>query len=252
MIIFIFILGLLLGSFYNVVGIRLLKNESIVKPRSHCPKCQHQLSWYENIPVISYLFLLGKCKNCKQKISLMYPAMELLTALLFMVSYLLFGISEEFFIAIIISSLVVLIFITDSKDMIILDEAIIGSGVLIFIIKIIFEGIIAALASISYGFLIFIFIFSFMLFGNFIFKKESLGGGDIKLSFIAGMVLGIPLGIFYVILGSFLAFPYAIYVSIKNEDGILPFGPFLAVSLLLCYCNSDMILEFLKALLNIT
>ncbi|MDD2238700.1 MAG: prepilin peptidase [Bacilli bacterium] len=252
MIIFIFILGLLLGSFYNVVGIRLLKNESIVKPRSHCPKCQHQLSWYENIPVISYLFLLGKCKNCKQKISLMYPAMELLTAILFMISYLLFGISGEFFIAIILSSLVVLIFITDSKDMIILDEAIIVSGVLIFIIKIIFEGIIAALASISYGFLIFIFIFSFMLFGNFIFKKESLGGGDIKLSFIAGMVLGIPLGIFYVILGSFLAFPYAIYVSIKNEDGILPFGPFLAVSLLLCYCNSDMILEFLKALLNIT
>lgn len=252
MIIFIFILGLLLGSFYNVVGIRLLKNESIVKPRSHCPKCQHQLSWYENIPVISYLFLLGKCKNCKQKISLMYPAMELLTAILFMISYLLFGISGEFFIAIILSSLIVLIFITDSKDMIILDEAIIVSGVLIFIIKIIFEGIIAALASISYGFLIFIFIFSFMLFGNFIFKKESLGGGDIKLSFIAGMVLGIPLGIFYVILGSFLAFPYAIYVSIKNEDGILPFGPFLAVSLLLCYCNSDMILEFLKALLNIT
>jgi len=136
--------------------------------------------------------------------------------------------------------------------MIILDEAIIASGVLIFIVKIIFEGIIAAFASISYGFLIFIFIFSFMLFGNIIFKKESLGGGDIKLSFIAGMVLGIPLGIFYVILGSFLAFPYAIYVSIKNEDGILPFGPFLAVSLLLCYCNSDMILEFLKSLLNVT
>ncbi|MDD2409375.1 MAG: prepilin peptidase [Bacilli bacterium] len=252
MVIFIFILGLLLGSFYNVVGIRLLKNESIIKPRSHCPKCQHQLSWYENIPIISYIFLLGKCKNCKQNISLMYPAMELLTALLFMVSYLLFGISGEFFIAIIISSLVVLIFITDSKDMIILDEAIIASGVLIFIVKIIFEGIIAAFASISYGFLIFIFIFSFMLFGNIIFKKESLGGGDIKLSFIAGMVLGIPLGIFYVILGSFLAFPYAIYVSIKNEDGILPFGPFLAVSLLLCYCNSDMILEFLKSLLNVT
>ncbi|MDD4705652.1 MAG: prepilin peptidase [Bacilli bacterium] len=252
MIIFIFVFGLLLGSFYNVVGIRLLKNESIVKPRSHCPKCQHQLSWYENIPVISYIFLLGKCKNCKQKISLMYPAMELLTAILFTVSYLLFGFSGEFFIAIIISSLVVLIFITDSKDMIILDEAIIASGILIFIVKIIFEGIIAALASISYGFLIFIFIFSFMLFGNIIFKKESLGGGDIKLSFIAGMVLGIPLGIFYVILGSFLAFPYAIYVSIKNEDGILPFGPFLAISLLLCYCNSDMIIEFLKVLLNVT
>lgn len=252
MIIFIFVLGLLLGSFYNVVGIRLLKKESIVKPRSHCPKCNHQLSWYENIPVISYIFLLGKCKNCKEKISLMYPAMELLTAVLFTVSYLLFDLTGQFYISIIISSLVVLIFITDSKEMIILDEALIASGILIFIVKIIFEGISPALASISYGLFIFIFIFSFMIFGNLVFKKESLGGGDIKLSFIAGMVLGIPLGIFYVILGSFLAFPYAIYVSIKNEDGVLPFGPFLVASLFLCYCNSEMILEFLRALLKIT
>ncbi len=252
MAIFIFILGLLLGSFYNVVGIRLLKNESIISPRSHCRKCNHQLSWYENIPIISFVFLLGKCKKCKKPISFIYPAMELLTGILFLLSYLLFGITGEFFISIIIGSLVVLIFITDTKDMIILDQALIASGLFIFIVKIIFEGILAALASITYGFIIFIFVLALMLMGNFIFKKESLGGGDIKLSFIAGMVLGVPLGIFYVILGSFLAFPYAMYVSIKNEDGMLPFGPFLAVSMLLCYCNSEFIIEFFKALLKLS
>lgn len=252
LLVYIFMIGLVLGSFYNVVGLRLLKNKSIIKPGSHCPKCGHHLQWYENIPVISYLFLLGKCKSCKQRISLMYPAMELLTAGLFLVSYLLFGFAESFWISIIISSLIVLIFITDSKEMIILDEALIASGVLILITKIIFSGILSALSSLGYGLIIFIFVYSFMLFGNLVFKKESLGGGDIKLSFIAGMVLGVPLGMFYIVLGSFLAFPYAIYVSIKNEDRMFPFGPFLAISLFLTYCNSELIFEFLKALLRIT
>ena len=135
--------------------------------------------------------------------------------------------------------------------MIILDEALLASGILIFIIKIIYEGIIPALSSLGYGFVVFLFVYSIMLFGNYLFKKESLGGGDIKLSFVAGMALGIPVGIFYVILGSFLAFPYAVYVSVKNEDGMLPFGPFLITSLLLSYINHDMIIEFLKALLHI-
>ncbi len=252
MIVLIFIIGLILGSFYNVVGLRLPLNKSIIKPGSHCQKCNNKLSWWENIPIISYIILRGKCNNCKEKISLIYPAMELLTGILFAVSYYLFGISMNFYISIIIASLVVLIFITDSKHMIILDETLIISGILIFIIKVIYEGFIPALQSIGSGLIIFIFVFGLMIMGNFLFKKESLGGGDIKLSFIAGMILNVPVGIFYVILGSFLAFPYAVYVSIKNEDGMLPFGPFLVTSLFLCFCNQEMIIEFLKALFRIS
>ena len=252
MALFIFITGLILGSFYNVVGLRLPEKKSIVSPGSHCPKCLHKLKAYENIPVISYLFLRGKCSSCKEKISLMYPAMELLTGILFLVAYLLFGITMEFFMLLVLSSLLVLIFITDSKHMIILDEALVASGLLIFIIKIIYDGLVPALASLGYGLIVFLFIYLLMLMGNYVFKKESLGGGDIKLSFIAGMVLGVPVGCFYVILGSFLAFPYAIYVSIKNDDGMLPFGPFLVTSLLLCYCNYNAIIEFLKALFQIS
>ena len=111
--IIIIILGLVLGSFYNVVGLRIPNGESIIKPGSHCPKCNHKLSWYENIPVLSYIFLGGKCKNCKQKISIIYPIIEILTSFLFYISYKIFGLSEEFFISLVISSLVVIIFVSD-------------------------------------------------------------------------------------------------------------------------------------------
>jgi len=248
----IFIIGLILGSFYNVVGLRLPNKNSIIKPGSHCLKCNHKLAWWENIPVISYIFLKGRCKSCKEKISFMYPGMELLTALLFTISYKLFGFSYEFYISLVLASLVVLIFITDSKYMIILDEVLIAGGVLITVIEIIYQGIDKTLISLGYGLVIFIFVYVLMLIGNFLFKKESLGGGDIKLSFLAGMVLGVPVGLFYVMFASFLAFPYAVYISIKNEDGMLPFGPFLVASLFICFCNSNMILEFLQALFKVT
>ena len=155
----IFILGLIMGSFYNVVGIRLLKRESIITPRSHCPKCNYVLKWYENIPVFSYLFLKGKCSNCNEKISLMYLLMELLTAILFTISYLLFGIGSDFFIALVISSLITLIFITDIKDMIILDEVLFSAFILVFVIKVIYEGVTPAFASVAYGFVLFLIMY---------------------------------------------------------------------------------------------
>lgn len=246
-----FIIGLIFGSFYNVVGLRLPNNESIIKPGSHCPKCKHKLSWYENIPVISYIFLRGKCKSCKQKISFIYPAIELLTGILFLSSYLVFGLTYDCAIAIILSSLVSIIFVSDSKYMIINDSPLLISGIIIVIIKIINEGLKEGLYSILSGLLIFGIVYALMLLGDFLFKRESLGGGDIKLSFIAGLSLGPVLGIFYIILASFLAFPYAMYISVKGEEGMLPFGPFLATSMLLLYFNSGLAQTFINALLGL-
>lgn len=246
-----FIAGLIFGSFYNVVGLRLPNGESIIKPGSHCPKCNHKLSWYENIPVLSYMFLKGKCKNCKQKISFIYPAIEILTAILFTANYVIFGLTYECLIGVILSSLVSIIFVSDSKYMIINDSPLIISSLLIIIIKIINNSLKEALYSISSGLLIFIIVYLLMLLGNFLFKKESLGGGDIKLSFVAGLSLGPALGIFYIVLASFLAFPYAMYISVKGDEGMLPFGPFLATSMLLLYFNSNLATAFINALLNI-
>ena len=106
-------MGLLFGSFYNVVGMRLPNNKSIIFPGSHCEKCNHKLSWYENIPLASYILLGGKCKNCHTKISIWYPAIELFTGMLFLISYYTFGLTPEFAIAVIISSLVSIIFVSD-------------------------------------------------------------------------------------------------------------------------------------------
>ena len=248
---YIFVLGLLFGSFYNVVGLRLPKRESIVFPGSHCPKCGHKLMWYENIPLISYIFLKGRCRKCKCTISVWYPAIELFTALLFLISYYVFGISEEFFISIVISSLVAIIFVSDVNYMIILDSPLVIGAILIFLIIFIYNYFNSVLYSLLNGFIIFGIMYLIMLLGNFIFKKESLGGGDIKLSFVAGLALGIKLGIFYIILAAFLAFPYAVFVTIRNKENMLPFGPFLASSLLIIYLNSNFFVDFINKLLGL-
>lgn len=248
MLYFIFIIGAIFGSFYGVVGSRLPEEKSIVKPGSHCEKCGHILKWYENIPLISYIFLGGHCKKCKTPIGFVYFMTELLSGCLFALCYKVFGISYEFFIAVILSSLVIIIFVSDSKYMIINDSPLIVSAILIFIIKWLDTGIVSALLSLVYGLIIFGVAYLLMLFGSLAFKQEALGGGDIKLSFVAGMVLGVKLGILYIVLASFLAFPYAVYVTLKNKDNMLPFGPFLVSSLLIIYLNMNIISEIIKVI----
>lgn len=248
MLYLIFIIGVIFGSFYGVVGTRLPEEKSIVKPGSHCEKCGHMLKWYENIPILSYIFLGGHCTKCKSPIGFVYFLTELLSGCLFALCYKVFGINYQFYIAIILSSLVIIIFVSDSKYMIINDSPLVLSAILIFIIKWLDTGVVSALISLVYGLVIFGVAYLLMLFGSLVFKQEALGGGDIKLSFVAGMVLGIKLGIIYIVLASFLAFPYAVYVTLKNKDNMLPFGPFLVSSLLIIYLNMNIInyiLEFL-------
>ena len=122
MTVIIFILGLIFGSFFNVVGLRIPKKQSIVYPNSHCPRCQHELAWYENIPVVSYLFLRGKCHHCHMKISPIYPVFELITGSLFAFSFVQFGFTREFIIAILFISLLVIITVSDIHYMIIPDQ----------------------------------------------------------------------------------------------------------------------------------
>ena len=237
--VYVFILGLMFGSFFNVVGMRLSNNESIVFPGSHCEKCNHKLKWYENIPLFSYILLKGKCSHCHTKISVWYPATELFTGMLFLISYYTFGISLEFLIAIILSSLTTIIFVSDINYYIILDSPIIMGSIIIIIIKLFMEPFINVLYSIGSGILIFAIMYTIMLLGNLIFKKESLGGGDIKFAFLMGLTLDVKLGIVALVLSTFLALPYAV-ASVKiMKSHEFPYGPFLAGALFIVFFHLD-------------
>lgn len=251
--IMIFIIGLVFGSFYNVVGYRLPNNMSIAFPASHCTNCNHKLKFYELIPVISYIFLRGKCMKCKERISIFYPFFELLTGVLFLLSYLSFGFNLKFIISITFISVLIIVSISDIKYYIIPDEVlIVGSVILIieFIINTItndltvYEGIISHILN---GLGAFAILYLFKCLGDLIFKKESLGGGDIKLLFLIGMVLGFDMSIVTIFIASFIALPLSIISLIRNDNNVLAFGPYLSLAatlILLTNLNIDMILQF--------
>lgn len=115
------ILGLIIGSFLNVVILRLFSGESIVFPGSKCPKCSHPIAWYDNIPVIGYLLLRGKCRNCKQSISIQYPLVEIATSFLYVMTVFCFGISLKTLFLLILISLLIVITVTDLKEQVIFD-----------------------------------------------------------------------------------------------------------------------------------
>lgn len=231
----LFIFGTVLGSFYNVVGYRLPKGESLVKPSSHCPNCNHKLKPYELIPIFSFLFLGRKCINCKQKISWFYATFEFLTGVLFTISYLVFGFSINFFIAITLSSLLVIIIISDYQTMIIPDEVLIV-GLILFIIELFIKnGFQCLMFNLLDGLICFSSMLLLKLFGDFVFKKESMGGGDIKLMFLIGMILGWQMGLMSIVIAAFIALPISLVILAIKKDHELPFGPFLSVATLIIF-----------------
>lgn len=237
-----FIFGSILGSFFNVVGYRLPKGESIAYPSSHCTKCGHVLKSYELIPILSYLFQGGKCRKCKQKISPFYPIFELISGLLFMTAYLIFGFSYQLIIALIIISLSLIVSVSDYLYMIISDEVIIVATVAILITIACFKGFPALWSSLLNGLIAFILMFLLKTIGDIVFKRESMGGGDIKLQFVFGLILGWPMAIVNVFLASFIALPISIMVLLIKKDNIIPFGPFLcSAAVLLVLTNIDFI-----------
>lgn len=232
-LIIFFIIGLVLGSFYNVVGLRLPKKESIIFPSSHCVKCNHKLKWYELIPVISYIFLKGRCKNCKEKISIMYPVVELFTGILFALSYYSFGLNLSIIPALLTSSIFSIIVVSDLNYYIISDSIIVIYGILMFIYNIIAKGFLNACTYALYGFIMFIFMYLLMKFGNYIFKEESLGGGDIKLMGVLGQLFNPFMSFFSLALGSLIAIPSSLFFNIKKKDKTIPFGPFIVAGFLI-------------------
>lgn len=247
--IYIFIIGTIMGSFFNVVAHRLSNNESIIKPGSHCESCQHLLKWYELIPIISFLIQGGRCRQCHTKLSWWYPLIEIITGLFYLFSYLYFGLSTDFFISLVISSVLVITCITDFNYLIILDEPLVIGSILIIIITLITSGLVDTLIAILSGLLLFFFMLLVKILGDKAFKRESLGGGDIKLSFFIGLSLGYKLAFVNLVLASFLTLPIAFYYLVKYKDREVPFGPFLIISNFIIFVLASPILEFIDYLI---
>lgn len=230
-----FILGSIMGSFYHALATRLSKGLSIVNPPSHCDNCKKTLKWYELIPIISYIIQGGKCRNCKAKLPISYLMMEVCTGVLFAVCYHKFGLKVELITALIFVSSLIIVIISDIEYMIILDEVLIFAIISIILVDIIDVGFYETSIRVLYGMGSFIVMLIIQKMGNVMFKQESLGGGDIKLMFLIGLVIGFSMSICNIFLATFIAFPIALVLLISKKDNIIPFGPFLSMAAIILY-----------------
>jgi len=238
-----------MGSFYTVVGLHLPNHEPFIKNRSHCDICKHQLSFIDMIPIISYILLKGKCRYCHTKFSNLSTYMELFTGILFACSYYVFGFSYDLLIAIGIISLLIIVSVSDISYFIIPDELLIFFSIYFLIIIVLKSGLLSVLYSILSGFLLFSIMYIIMLFGNFIFKKETLGGGDIKMMFVLGLILHPITGIFSIFISSCIALPISMIILWKKNQNLIPFGPFLILGCALLYYTKitpEIILKLLQ------
>lgn len=235
--IIIFIFGSIMGSFLNVLAVRLSNNESILYPRSHCHSCQHRLRWYELIPIVSYIIQRGRSRCCNNRIPISYLLIEVITGLLYCTAYHSFGFSYNLVISLIFISSLITIIVSDIEYMIILDEIIAIASILIILLELIFFGLEYTANKIIAGVLAFVTMYVIKLIGDKLFKRESMGGGDIKLMFLFGIVIGYPLCICDIFLATFIAFPVAVYMLFSRRDNLIPFGPFLAMAAILIHIS---------------
>ncbi len=229
--IFIFLMGLCIGSFLNVCIYRLPISKSIVRPRSMCPNCDTLIPFYDNIPVFSYLWLKGQCRRCQIKISLRYPIVELLGGLFALATYLKFGLGIETLIYYLFFAALLAVTFID------IDHRIIPDVITLPGIPICFAASFA-LPAITYkdallGILIgggSLFLVAWIY--SLLTKKEGMGGGDIKLLAMMGAIVGWQGVLFTIFVASLVGTLAGLAVMLQSRTGIklaVPFGPFLAI-----------------------
>jgi len=225
----VFIFGLIAGSFLNCVIYRLEQGQSFLKGRSYCPLCKYTLSWQDLVPVLSFLFLRGKCRYCRQKISLQYPLVELATGILFV---LIFLFAFNFLYYLIMGCFLIIIFVYDLKHYIIPDS-VIYPAILISVIWYLISGIFLNIYT-KYEILNTIYsalgAAAFFLLIVLISRGKWMGVGDIKLAFLMGLLLGWP----NILVALFSAFFIGAIIGTgliaagrKKLSSEVPFGPFL-------------------------
>lgn len=251
--VYVIVLGLMVGSFLNVCIYRLPRDESLVRPRSHCPHCNHQIKAWENIPIVSFLILRGKCSVCKAPISFRYPLVEALTGLLFFLTFWRFGPNLDFIIYSFFLCLLLVITFVDIDYQIIPNEFLLA-GLIPGVYSLLKNGM-GGMNLYLYGFVglggLFLLIRGM---GKFLFRKESLGMGDVKYAAVIGLVIGWKLGLLATALAFFSASIILLILMVVNRGVAfgqrIPFGPFLSLGAVLAlFWGVEIIHWYLKLVL---
>lgn len=245
MYVIIFILGLLIGSFMNVCIYRVPKGESIAFPPSHCSLCKHQLSVLDLFPVLSYIFLKGRCRYCQEKISIRYPLVETCIAIVFILVYHKYGISVEGIAYAVFLCLLFIASLIDYDHMIIpnsINLTIAISGILFALL-----GWTVNIKQAAFGFIVGGGIFFLLaLLSMLLFRKEGMGGGDIKLVAASGIYLGAQNVMISFILTCYISgiilLIMLLFKKVKKGQYI-PFGPFIATGMMIVVLYLDKVVE---------
>ena len=233
---FVFIFGCCLGSFFNVVIHRLPARLSLVHPGSHCPQCGQPIAFHDNVPLLSYMFLGGKCRHCRAAISVRYPLVEALTGGVALLLFHRYGLSPQFLAEFFFASLLILIAFID-LDTYTIPNVLSVPGILAGIAFSFFTPRLSWLESLIGALVGGGFLYLIAVGYQFLRRQEGMGGGDIKLLAMIGAFLGSIGVLFTVMLSSVVGALVGLLVMWRKREGLtamLPFGPFLSLGAL-CY-----------------
>lgn len=257
-----FVVGLIVGSFLNVCIYRIPKKKSLVSPRSFCPNCNTPIGWYANIPVLSYIFLLGRCRACKAKIPIRYPLVELLTGYIFVHLYYVFiqyrHESPCIFICYIALCCALIISTFVDLELLVIPNEVTFVGIpLALVLSVIcpglhdaqntlrnfsltgiyrFDTLIASTIGMFVGGCL---IFLCSILGKWVFKKDAMGLGDVKLMGMIGGITGWKLAVSIFFVAPFFGLLMAVPVLLFKKSHLIPYGPFLSLAALVCIVMQD-------------
>ena len=241
-----FIFGTCFGSFFNVCTDRLPRHESIVTVKSHCESCGYDLKWYDNIPLLSYIFLRGKCRKCHTKLSIKYPVMEAVTGALFVLIFAFHGISIESAIWCLAAGTLQTISVIDWRTY----EIPIGLNCFLLALGLIH---LALDHTNWFDYAIGFVSVSLLLYIIYLLSKgRAIGGGDIKLMAVMGLLLGWKLCVFGFIAGCIIgSIVHIIRMKVSKADHVLAMGPYLSAGLFLSMLAGDRFMNWYLGMLHI-
>ncbi|MDF1544436.1 MAG: prepilin peptidase [bacterium] len=239
--------GLIIGSFLNAVIYRLPRKLKLTWERSHCPSCKEQLKWYHNIPLVSYLVLRGKCGFCQESIGWRYPLVELLNASAYVLAFVTLGLGWQYAAHLFLASVLIVIFFIDIDFQIIPDLITLPGLVL---------GLAYSLSPGGIGFVPSLIgllvgggsLYLVAILGDWLFKKDSMGGGDIKMAAMLGAFLGwqkvVLVFMGSAVIGLIVSGVIMLFSARLRKERVIPFGPFIAAAAVVAIIYGEQIISF--------